>query len=259
MGLGVLLDMTLNGIPSKMGFYVVDALDTKEMHLRTHEGVIPISMESIHDLLGLPIGWINLLDFDEGGSDKRIWNEWKVKFAKRKMRQMDLLDVIQKSNDDEFTFKLNFLVLFVNIMAKRNTMGCCNFNFLSRIHDEEMIPKIDWCRYIYTRLRASKSQWNRDNNNCFYAGPLTYLTLLYVEETRCSSVIVPDKKPPLCAWTYDLMKMRESRDIANGGFGRQPLKKPANSTKEINEFVQPIDESNGCRSQSRETTMEVPT
>ncbi|KAI3680938.1 hypothetical protein L6452_35717 [Arctium lappa] len=72
----------------------------------------------------------------------------------------------------------------------------------------------------------------------------------------CSSMIVPDKKPPLCAWTYNLMKLWESHDLANGGFGRQPLKIPAHSTKEIDEFVQQVDESNGCRSKSRETTME---
>ncbi|KAI3672519.1 hypothetical protein L6452_38608 [Arctium lappa] len=118
-------------------------------------------------------------------------------------------------------------------------MGC---------HDHERSPTI----YIYTRLRASKTKWNRKNSKCLYAGPLAYLTLLYVEGTRCSSMIVPDKKPPLCAWTYNLMNLRESHDLANDGFGRQPLKIPAHSTTEIDEFVQQIDESNGCRSKSRE-------
>ena len=69
MGLGVLLEMTLKGIPYKLGFYVVDALDTKEKHLKVHQAVTPISIESIHEILGLPIGGINLL---EGGGGSLV-------------------------------------------------------------------------------------------------------------------------------------------------------------------------------------------
>lgn len=104
MGLGVLLEMTLNGIPSKIGFYVVDALDTKKMHLKVHQGVIPISVESVHELLGLPMGGINLVEVDEEESERRILNKWREKFGKRKMRPMDLLDAIQKSDEAGFTF-----------------------------------------------------------------------------------------------------------------------------------------------------------
>lgn len=107
---------------------------------------------------------------------------------------------ILKTNDAGIKFKLNFIVLFVSLMAECTTMGCCNLSVLRKISNENMIPTIDWCKFIYEKIWTSKQRWNRNKNSCFYAGPLTYITLLYVEETICTRDEIPDKRPALCAW-----------------------------------------------------------
>ncbi|KAJ9561768.1 hypothetical protein OSB04_006928 [Centaurea solstitialis] len=93
------------------------------------------------------------------------------------MRPIDISNDILGTNDSGLSFKLNLLVLFVNLMVECTSMGSCQLNFLVKLRDEEMIKRIDWCTFIFDKLRASKQHWSRDNRNCFYAGPLTYLMM----------------------------------------------------------------------------------
>ncbi|KVH88426.1 Zinc finger, RING/FYVE/PHD-type, partial [Cynara cardunculus var. scolymus] len=227
------IGMTINGVPSKLGFYVVDSLDVKKMELKVVNGGIPITTESIHKLLGLQMGGLDILEMDEVDDSKNITATWRKQFEKKKMRPKDIMKLIQNSGDAGFIFKLNFLVLFVNLMVECNRMGCCNFGFLSRIESEDVIPEIDWCKYIYRKIKTSKSRWRRDSTMCFYAGPLTYLTLLYVDSTISTKVVVDHKGYAISVWNLDLLKKRQSTEIKDGGFGLLPLRSTTESREDI--------------------------
>ncbi|KVH91525.1 Cystatin [Cynara cardunculus var. scolymus] len=56
MGFESLLDMTVDGIPAKLGFYVVDMLDVAAMNIKINNGAIPITAESIHEVLKVANG-----------------------------------------------------------------------------------------------------------------------------------------------------------------------------------------------------------
>ncbi|KAL8228347.1 hypothetical protein R6Q57_015931 [Mikania cordata] len=60
MGFGKLLSFNVNGIPSKLGHYVVDKFDPKRLFISTHKGNIKIDINTIHNLLGLPTGGIEI-------------------------------------------------------------------------------------------------------------------------------------------------------------------------------------------------------
>ncbi|KVI08602.1 hypothetical protein Ccrd_013052 [Cynara cardunculus var. scolymus] len=105
--------MTINGVPSKLGFYVVDNLDVKKMELKVVNGGIPITIESIHKLLGLRMGGVGILEMDEVEDSKNMTATWKKQFDKKKMRPKDIMKIIQSSGDAGFNFKLNFLLLYV--------------------------------------------------------------------------------------------------------------------------------------------------
>ncbi|KVH97090.1 hypothetical protein Ccrd_000812 [Cynara cardunculus var. scolymus] len=96
MGLGSLLDMTINGVPSKLVFYVVDILDVKKIKLKVTNGVIRITVESIHNLLGLQMGGIDLLEMDELDASKNTATTWRKQFEKKKkMQPKDIMKLIQ--------------------------------------------------------------------------------------------------------------------------------------------------------------------
>ncbi|KAI3668959.1 hypothetical protein L6452_40176 [Arctium lappa] len=105
-----------------------------------------------------------------------LGKEWRKQFYKSYIRPLDVMRLILQTDDLGFMFKINFMVLFVNLMADCNSLGSCNLGFLSKLKDDDMLSKIDWCIYIYDKLRISKQRWRRDNDLCFYAGPLIYLT-----------------------------------------------------------------------------------
>ena len=177
LGLGSIARMTTNGLPYRLGFYVVDSFDPSNMHLKVSGGVILITIRSIHELLGVPTGGVDLIEAPDTEFGFNLVKEWRQQFSKPNPRPSDVSRVILESDDFGLMFKVNFLVLFANLMADCNSSGSCNLSFLSKIANEQMLSNIDWCEYLYERLRTSKERWKRDNPECFYSGPLTYLTV----------------------------------------------------------------------------------
>lgn len=224
IGLGSLLDITLDRIPYKLGFYVVDNLDTTSMTVKLSNGHIPITVASIYRLLGLPIGGLDLNSMAPLIGDADISKPWKRQYTKEMMRPKDVMNMIKRTGDYGVNFKLNFLVVVVNTLAECSRVGCCNFGFLSRIHNVDRIQNIDWARYVYDCLKISKIGWKRDSLLSYYAGPLTYLTLLYVESTVCDQLEIETRKPPMEKWTLEQLRRRQDIELDNGGLGKVALR-----------------------------------
>jgi len=181
--------MTIDGVPYKLGFYVVDILNTKKMTLDLRNNSIPITTQSIHDLMGLRLGGLDIEDPNDEDGDESILDEWKSQFDKPKMRPTNVMKLIIETDDANFMFKKNFLVLFVNLIAECTANGTCNFDFISKIKNEDMIPQIDWCKFIYDKIKQSKQRWKSGNSNCFYVGPLTYIMVMHSN----TSLYTPDE------------------------------------------------------------------
>ncbi|KVH94963.1 hypothetical protein Ccrd_002968 [Cynara cardunculus var. scolymus] len=60
MGFEGLLNMKTDGIPAKLGYYVVDSFDSKNMMIKLENGVIPVTVKKIHEMIGAPIGGAQL-------------------------------------------------------------------------------------------------------------------------------------------------------------------------------------------------------
>lgn len=59
----------------------------------------------------------------------------------------------------------------------------------------------------------------------FYAGPLTYLALLYVESTICDGVMAKPHCHALSKWTLDKLRSRQELELRKGGLGYAPIRK----------------------------------
>ncbi|KAJ9560059.1 hypothetical protein OSB04_005219 [Centaurea solstitialis] len=121
MGFEKLLDMKMDGIPSKIGFYVVDNLDVEKMEIKVGQTSLKISNESINEMLGLPIGKRDLTECEYLPDTNKIFQHWKSQFGTTSfVRPSNLKDKIIDSNEADFHFKLNFIALVCN------TLGDCN-------------------------------------------------------------------------------------------------------------------------------------
>ncbi|KVG50054.1 hypothetical protein Ccrd_026388, partial [Cynara cardunculus var. scolymus] len=123
--------------------------DTAAMNITMNASVIPITVKSIYDVLGLPMGGVDLNSVDPSSAIDDIITAWRKQFSKDRMRLKDVMTVVQKSGDSGAMFKISFLVIVINTLAECSRVGVCNLHFLSRIRSLNMIPHINWCKYIF--------------------------------------------------------------------------------------------------------------
>ena len=111
MGMGTLLDMIVDGVPGKLGYYVVDNLDTINIRINMVTGYLRITEKSIHDILGIPLGEIDIMSLQQTNAGKDLTNAWKRQFDKDRISPNDVLDVIKKMKNQVHCSKSNSLGL----------------------------------------------------------------------------------------------------------------------------------------------------
>ncbi|KAI3754692.1 hypothetical protein L1987_54480 [Smallanthus sonchifolius] len=76
MGFERLLKLKMDGIPAKMGHFVVDSFCPKKMQINVEKHKININCEAIHQLLGVPCGDVTIESmgkFKKGDESVRAW------------------------------------------------------------------------------------------------------------------------------------------------------------------------------------------
>lgn len=176
IGMGPILDMNIDTIPSKLAYSVVDNFEPNSMVIKTSKGDIKITKDSVTEILGLKNEGHDIYQFNE--DYEKVSQEWKKQFEDDKMiRQKHLVKLINESVLVDTNFKLNFIILFINTMVETLKMGTCNINILPSVGEKFEFKSINWCEYIYDQLLTSKQSWDRTSKVSFYTGPITFLTV----------------------------------------------------------------------------------
>nr|GFA69430.1 ulp1 protease family, C-terminal catalytic domain-containing protein [Tanacetum cinerariifolium] len=217
MGFGSMIGMGIHELPGKLGFYVIDNLDTETNVLSLTDNSIVVTSQSVHDILGIPMGGCSLESLAPRSPDDPFIKEWLSQFGdKNEVRPNDITDVTISIKDAGKLFKMNFLMLFANTMGLCEKSRVCNMNILKKITDDVCVEKIDWCSYIIKCLKESKQKWvNPDKNH--YTGPVTFMILLYLHSTRCDDIDVICKTPAIKNWKSVHMQYREKLEIEKCG------------------------------------------
>nr|GFD13594.1 ubiquitin-specific protease 13 [Tanacetum cinerariifolium] len=99
--------------------------------------VVHVTAEKVHEILGLPIGGISHYDLPERREDDEFVQLWLSEFAPKKKKQIFATDIAEKlvrSTRVDFMFKVNFFMLFANVMGKADTMRAfVNLSVVRRI------------------------------------------------------------------------------------------------------------------------------
>ncbi|KAI3826693.1 hypothetical protein L1987_00745 [Smallanthus sonchifolius] len=99
MGFGKLLSFKVDGIPSKLGHYVVDMFDTKKMEINLGAVQIKVNKESVHQLLGIPNSGINLFLMARQKKQDSVCEEWKRRNRGKVVSPTEITERIIESND----------------------------------------------------------------------------------------------------------------------------------------------------------------
>nr|GEZ22740.1 hypothetical protein [Tanacetum cinerariifolium]GEZ32269.1 hypothetical protein [Tanacetum cinerariifolium] len=76
MGFGSLIGMEIHELPGMLGFYAIDNLDTKTNVLSLTDNSILVNSQSVHDILGIPMGGCSLESLESRSPDDPFIKEW---------------------------------------------------------------------------------------------------------------------------------------------------------------------------------------
>ena len=258
IGFSSFFNLQIDYIPSRLGRYVVKNFDEKTCRLKLeNERFIEVTVSTVHDMLGIPIGGESLLSLPTRSVEDKFEDVWKSQFSK-KFKEVKVNDVASKlieSKEVDFLFKINFLTLFVNTMGMCSSLtGELNLDVVRRVRENTDISAIDWCAYIFHCLKNSRKPTTDLNKytgpytflvvsfilylvlNCFHVS-VTYLIqlsysflffvfcfqLFYLDSTKYEKVPVLRTRPAIKQWSSFLMKKRQELELKEECFGMSEL------------------------------------
>ncbi|CAH1446475.1 unnamed protein product [Lactuca virosa] len=180
---------------------------------------LKVIVEFVHDMLDIPTGGTILTQLDQWPKDDTSYDEWKQQFKEGSIIRLNAIKkVIVSTIQDDFNFKLNFLVLFVNTFCESTSMGRCNMFPLSYISRKTDISNIDWCSYLLDCLVRTKNSYISYSDNNYFVGPSAFL-LFYAYNIRSEALTVTRKCPTICYWSSEKIRYRETFEQEEGRFG----------------------------------------
>ncbi|GKA94579.1 hypothetical protein Tco_0816617, partial [Tanacetum coccineum] len=218
IGFSSLYNVSIDHLPLKLGWFAVS--NFKNYMLSFDSGdKIEVTPSKIHDMLGVPIGGYSLFDLDERETDHEFVSKWASQFYPLELKKVRVNDIARKlvaAQEIDFLFKVNFLTLFTNTMAKADGLkGQICLDVVRRLREDSVISDINWCGYIYDSLRDSKLPGGTNH----YLGPLTFLILLYLDSTKFDKFLVVRTRPAIRNWSSYLMKQRQELELKDHVLG----------------------------------------
>nr|GEX71888.1 hypothetical protein [Tanacetum cinerariifolium] len=114
MGFGSMIGMGMHELPGKLGFYVIDNLDTETNVISLTDNSILVTSQSVHDIFGIPMGGCSLESLAPRSPDDPFIKEWFSQFGeKNEVWPNDITNVIVSTKDAGKLFKMNFLMTFM--------------------------------------------------------------------------------------------------------------------------------------------------
>ncbi|KAK9065235.1 hypothetical protein SSX86_016618 [Deinandra increscens subsp. villosa] len=123
------------------------------------------------------------------------------------------------------------------VMVESFGQGKVKEYILDYINDDREFREYDWCKHILQTLKTCKDKWLREDLGSVFVGPLTILTMIYVDSFECEGIKYDDSLNAISFWTREKLKAREALEIKNGGFGKGKQKK---LSKVVDDGTKPI-------------------
>ena len=181
IGLGHLLQMKVDGSPTKIGYYAVKNFDPKNMVLKVNKGVIKITREHVHKLLGLTLGRVKIDNMEYRFKEDKTVDDWYNQFDGRKdIRPHAVKEAITCAEQPDLMFKVNLFVLLCNTLGKTNSMGTCDISMLPKVTKDLDLSDFDWCSYVLKCLEDTRFSWNESRATSYYFGPIILLTVFFI-------------------------------------------------------------------------------
>ncbi|CAI9278553.1 unnamed protein product [Lactuca saligna] len=221
MGFGDLLKMKMTEVPGALSCFVLEKFDLTTKKIILQRGKIDVTRESVHQILGFPLGRKKFSELPFRTTEDNTYEEWTQQFENKSMiRLQEIKMKIVSSNKVDMNFRMNFLALLINSLIESSSSGKANTSPLKYIMKDTKISNIDWCSYLIDCLVKTKQSYDPSSSTSNFVGPSAYLVLVYVDSVHSEVIQVERTRPVICHWTSEKMKLRESYEKEElGDFG----------------------------------------
>nr|XP_043636488.1 uncharacterized protein LOC122607554 isoform X2 [Erigeron canadensis] len=221
MGFASMLDFNIHKVPTVMGYWALKNFDHEACMLQVRDASLKVTNKTIHDVLGVPMGRINVFNLKYSKTDHAT-REFRKQFpGKNKIHYLDVINEMEMQGKGGRLFKLNFLVLFVTIMAESQG-GLVNQKFLGCIRNLEDVRNMDWCQYILECLVRTRKGWNPKSH---YNGPLAFLVVFYAHSINSKDMGKETLVPIIKTWTSGMLMKLEEKEFNIGRIEESAIQK----------------------------------
>ncbi|GKE58794.1 hypothetical protein Tco_1497979, partial [Tanacetum coccineum] len=144
MGFGSLIGMNIHFVPLIFSRYIVKNFNQSLMCIKLRNDSVEVTPELVKEVLGIPLGGQCLVKI----SNDELKVRWKAQFNKH-ITPKRVAEMIKKTDEAGIMFKLNFLVVFYNVMCASKEDGGANIDILDYISEDVEIRNLDWCTFVF--------------------------------------------------------------------------------------------------------------
>ncbi|XP_039805184.1 uncharacterized protein LOC120669513 [Panicum virgatum] len=226
-GFGALLHFDKCFVPNNFAKWVANLVDYKSGDIVLDGKVISLTKESVHSVLGLPIGGSAFPSDTVSGKSTVL-----EKIGKSSMPSVTFF-VNKLTKNKEILPDEDFFICFM--LVALNTFLCPNSSVSpSPIHfgifaDVERAKEFDWSAYVLNWLIESiklfkKGKSSKATDSTTLGGCLYYLTVMYLDYVDFGPRRPPHTLPRISIWKGDMIKTYSDLDLKSPGcYGFRPL------------------------------------
>ncbi|XP_057778563.1 uncharacterized protein LOC130997278 [Salvia miltiorrhiza] len=176
LGFGSVLDLTIQEMPSKLDYWVLDCFHARRSEIVLPSGkTIEVTDEDAYRVLGFPRGdrSLELLDKCETTDLYDVWVSCFPDKNRKTIKISDVKDAMIASVDGGRWFKLHFLVMVTHCLIESTTHGSVVPRVIKSLDDLTVVRDFNWCEYVVDSLVESKGKWEKDTQS-MYTGPIMF-------------------------------------------------------------------------------------
>lgn len=163
-----------NSVPVKFAYWIVKHVDVRTSEIILNDKIIPVTVESVHAVLGVPLSGIEFSKDYEAGRQYVMYMFGQDAIPSVKFFE-DLL--IQKKDLSEDQIITSFLTVALACFLCPNSSLIPSVKYLTIFEDANLLKSYDWSKFVYEWLMtyAKKFQKNNTIGGCLFYWAVSFL------------------------------------------------------------------------------------
>uniref|UniRef100_A0A0E0MUJ8 Ubiquitin-like protease family profile domain-containing protein n=1 Tax=Oryza rufipogon TaxID=4529 RepID=A0A0E0MUJ8_ORYRU len=206
-------------VPYRLALWIAQKVYVNSCDIIDQDKVIPLSKESVHIVLGLPVGGLPISSNYEIGKQK-ILDTFGLSSLPTVNFFGDKLIMNESMSDDQVL--ISFLMVSSNCFLCPNSSLQPSTKYLSAFADLTSIDKLDLSNLVFEWLMKHLSKLEKSKS---FGGCLYYLVVNYLDFLNFGMRKVLQDTPRIKVWKGTMIKKFSKFDkISKGVYGKRPIK-----------------------------------